>query len=269
MASSLSDLAGALSAPIGTKQVECAKHGAYESTGTKFTIGKGREVWTPCPACKVDAEHERVAEIARAAAASKIAEMEAMLATTAIPARFIGRSFDNYQVTCEGQAKALARCKHFVENFEQLAARGQSMVFSGDVGTGKSHLAAAILQALLPAHVGVYVTVSDLFRMVRDTWRQGSTKSETQVLAELADIPLLVIDEVGLQRNTAEDHNLFFDIIDRRYRDKRPTILMTNEDKDGLKACVGDRVFDRLRETSRWVSFDWKSSRPQARKDFE
>lgn len=265
----IGEIVGKLSEDIGSSEKTCAKHGAYTSAGTRIKIGKGKEIWTPCPGCRLDADAERIAEIARAAAASKSAELEAMLRQTAIPSRFIGRTFDNYQVTCDGQARALAMCREYAENFERHGARGASLIFSGGVGTGKSHLAAAILQAIIPGHIGAYLTVNDLFRMVRDTWRAGSTKSESQVLAELAALPLLVIDEVGVQRSNTEDHNLLFDIMDRRYRDRRSSILLTNEDKAGLAACVGDRVFDRLRETARWISFDWPSSRVQARKDFE
>lgn len=258
-----------LSEDIGQRESQCTKHGAYTSTGTRIKIGKGREIWTTCPGCRVDADKQQEQEVEAASAAAKSAELESMLRQTAIPARFIGRSFENYQVGCDGQAKALGMCREYAKEFDRHVTRGTSLIFSGDVGTGKSHLAAAILQAILPAHIGAYATVGDLFRMVRDTWRPGSTKSESQVLAELSSLPLLVIDEVGLQRNNAEDHNLLFDIMDRRYRDRRASILLTNEDKDGLARCVGDRVFDRLRETARWISFDWPSSRAQARKDFE
>jgi DNA replication protein DnaC len=47
-----------------------------------------------------------------------------------------------------------------------------------------------------------------------------------------------------------------------------PTILLTNQAKLGFKEFIGERSYDRLTETSRWVSFDWASYRPQARKDF-
>jgi DNA replication protein DnaC len=47
----------------------------------------------------------------------------------------------------------------------------------------------------------------------------------------------------------------------------RPTILLTNQDKAGLKTFIGERAFDRLTETSRWIPFDWASYRLQARKE--
>ena len=55
--------------------------------------------------------------------------------------------------------------------------------------------------------------------------------------------------------------------MDRRYREMRPTILMTNLDKAEFKNAIGERVYDRLTEVGRWVKFDWESFRPEARKE--
>jgi DNA replication protein DnaC len=52
-----------------------------------------------------------------------------------------------------------------------------------------------------------------------------------------------------------------FDVINRRYRDLHPTILLSNLDRDGLRAYLGERSFDRLREGGIVVPFDWESYR--------
>ena len=268
MATSISDLL--LQTPIGSKELQCGKHGAYQSSGIKFTTGRGREIWTSCPECKTEADEAAKREILTAKADAQTARIQEMIQRTAIPARFIGRSFDNYQASTPEQLKALAICRHFVETFDERAAKkGYSLIFSGEPGTGKSHLAAAILQALLPRHVGAYMTFSEMIRLIRDTWGAAATKSETQVIAELAGLPLLVIDEIGVQRGSVDEHNLFFEIMDRRYRDQRPSILMTNQDAAGFKLYAGDRVYDRMTEIAKWVSFEWPSFRRQAKKEFE
>ena len=111
------------------------------------------------------------------------------------------------------------------------------------------------------------MTCMDLIRAVRDTWRRDSEKTETQVLSYLERLDLLVIDEVGVQYGTDGEITILFDVLDRRYREVRPTILLTNQDKDGFKKFIGERTFDRLSETCRWVPFDWASFRPQARRE--
>jgi DNA replication protein DnaC len=117
----------------------------------------------------------------------------------------------------------------------------------------------------MPRHCSLYVTCMGLIRAVRATWSRDSQRTEVDVLDEFGTVELLVIDEVGVQSGTDNEQSLIFDVLDRRYRDMRPSILLTNQDKAGFRGFVGDRVFDRLTETGRWVSFDWGSYRTKAR----
>jgi DNA replication protein DnaC len=107
-----------------------------------------------------------------------------------------------------------------------------------------------------------------LIRRVRATWRRDSERTEEDVLAMLASVDLLVIDEIGVQYGTEGEQTILFEVLDRRYCDMRPTILLTNQGKDGFRDYIGARSFDRLTETARWVSFDWASYRAQARREF-
>jgi DNA replication protein DnaC len=245
----------------------CPNHGPYTSTGTRYTVGKGREIWSPCPECARErAESEREsAEIAKQQRARE--QLEEMLGRAAIPVRFIGRTFENYHADTAGQRAALTAARDYAENFERHARSGESLLMLGKAGTGKSHLASAILQAIMPAHCGLYSTAADVIEMVRETWRRDSEKSQGRVLHTLSTVPLLVLDEIGVQYGTESEQNTLFQIIDRRYRDRRPLILMANLQPTELQALLGDRVYDRLREVSKVLTFDWDSFRPQARKD--
>lgn len=254
----------AMREPLGERDVDCADHGAYTSTGTKY-MGF-REVWTPCPDCEEariagERKHESEQRAERAAAL-----LQASIGEAAIPARFIGRSLENFIATTEGQERALSIARDYLENFDAHAKRGAGLILSGMPGTGKSHLATAILQALMPEKVGLYITCMSVIRMVRGTWRKDSEQSEAQVLDLLGGVPLLVLDEIGVQYGTDGEQTILFDVLDRRYRDMQPTIFLTNQDAKGLAQFIGERTFDRLREVSRWVAFDWESYRPQARK---
>ena len=249
--------------PLGERPKECPDHGAYASSGVRY-LGT-REVWTPCPDCqeaslaaKRHAEAQEQAERARA-------HLEVMLGQAAIPKRFTARSLDNFNAATPEQTHALSVARAYAANFAAHAERGDSLVFSGLPGTGKSHLATAIQQEIMPRHCSLYATCGDLIRAVRATWGRDSERSEVDVLGEFGAVELLVIDEVGVMGGTDNEKALIFEILDRRYRDLRPTILLTNLAKDGFRAYVGDRVFDRLTETARWVSFDWASYRPTAR----
>ncbi|MCM5682914.1 ATP-binding protein [Schlegelella sp. S2-27] len=255
-----------LRADLGEKERVCEKHGPFKSAGLKILLGRGREIWTECPAC---VEERHAAE--RKAEAEQRAEFErrrlaGMLETAAIPKRFQGRGFDSFVADTDGKRHALKVAQDYAEGFGEHLRRGDGLIFAGLPGTGKSHLAGAILQSLLPEHVGLYVTCMGLIRSIRGTWRRESERTEADLLREFGDCPLLVIDEVGVQYGTDGEQTILFDIIDRRYRDTMPTILLTNQDKAGFKEFIGERSYDRLIETSRWVPFDWESYRPIARK---
>jgi DNA replication protein DnaC len=259
--------AGALYAVLEPRGAICPSHGGYTSKGTRYTIGKGREVWSPCPECASEQEDAKREAVESEKLAREKIRMEEMLGRAAIPVRFIGRSFDNYRADTPAQRAALTAARDYAENFSHHAHSGESLLMLGKAGTGKSHLATAILQAIMPAHCGMYSTASDVIEMVRETWRRDSEQSQAKVLRLLSSVPLLVIDEVGVQYGTESEQNTLFQIIDRRYRDRRPTILMANLQPSELQTLLGDRIFDRLREVSKVVAFEWESYRPQARKE--
>lgn len=243
----------------------CPEHGPYTAAGTRYTVGRGREIWTPCPECSEIRRIEEGEAIEAARLAREKARVEEMLGRAAIPVRFIGRSFDNYRADTPPQRAALTAARDYAENFGRHAHSGESLLMLGKAGTGKSHLASAILQAIMPVHCGLYTTAADVIEMVRETWRRDSEKSQARVLHLLSTVPLLVIDEVGVQYGTESEQNTLFQIIDRRYRDRRPVILMANLQPTELQALLGDRIFDRLREVSKVVTFEWDSYRPLAR----
>lgn len=255
---------GPLREDLGTEQRVCETHGAFDSIGARY-MGK-REIWSSCPVCAEESAAAKRNGADEVEADRKRASIEEMMTQTCIPRRFIGRSFDSFIAETPEKKRALDICLAFSTRFEKVLKGGHSLVLSGGVGTGKSHLAGAILQGILPRHVGVYVTMLDLIRLLRETWRTGATHSESEVLSRLAGVPLLVVDEVGLQYGTDGERTLFADIMDRRYRNLMPVILLTNLTVQEFKETVGDRVHDRLSEMATWVVFDWPSHRPVARK---
>ena len=248
---------------LGQREIQCPQHGAYTSTGTRYF--QRTVVWTPCPECEKERLAARQRRQAQELAQQQRAQLENMLGQAQIPARFIGRTFDNFEADTPEKQKALATVREFADNFEGHLRSGASLALLGKPGTGKSHLAAAVLQAIMPTHCGLYVTCMQVVRAVRGTWRRDSERSESDVYAQLAEVPLLVLDEVGVQYGTEGEQTILFEVLDRRYRDMMPTMLLANQNLDGLKHFLGERVYDRLTETARVVMFGWDSYRKQAR----
>jgi DNA replication protein DnaC len=251
--------------PLGEQRRECEKHGEYLSSGVRY-FGR-REIWTQCPDCTAEEESARLKAEAERKATEAQQRMESLLEQACIPQRFIGRTFDRFNAETPAQQSALQIVRGYSDSFSQHLRKGTGLILSGLPGTGKSHLAGAVLQAILPEHCGLYVTCLGLIRMVRSTWRKDNETSEAEVMRTLSNVPLLVIDEIGVQYGTEGEQTILFELLDERYRNLRPTILLTNQDKNGLKQFLGERTYDRLTETCRWVPFDWESYRPTARRE--
>lgn len=249
---------------LGVRPASCPSHGAFESTGRR--LGR-REVWTTCPTCAVEQQvAEREAQAA-AQAALIAKQREEAIGAACIPLRFRSLNFSTYVAVTPEQRAALARVRDYAERFSELAPQGRGLVLAGKPGTGKTHLAAALALALVDSGAWVqYVTCMGLIRMVRETWARDAERTERQVVKLLGQqIDLLLIDEVGVQYGTESEQHILFEILDKRYAEMRPTVLISNQDKAGFTALIGERLADRLRQTHDWIAFDWPSYRKQAR----
>ena len=242
-----------------TRDASCPEHGAY--TSTNF-IGR---VWSRCPGCDAEESAKRQELEAEQRRQREEDRHKRQLDAVRIPERFSRCTFDSFIADTDGKRHAASVLRDYAERFDEHRKAGASLVLSGRPGTGKSHLTGAVLRALCDRSVR-YITCMDMIRAVRDTWRKDSERSESQLLDYLESLDLLAIDELGMQYGTDGEQTIIFDVLDRRYREMRPVILLTNQDRDGLKTFVGERVFDRLRETARWVAFDWDSYRGQMRR---
>jgi DNA replication protein DnaC len=85
--------------------------------------------------------------------------------------------------------------------------------------------------------------------------------NEVDMLDDFARASLLVIDEIGVGFGSEAEQVQLFDIIDARYKHRRPTILLSNLPAKDLKTALGERAYDRLREGSQILVCQWGSYR--------
>jgi DNA replication protein DnaC len=248
-----------MDASLEVKSATCEVHGDYETKAAKL-LGKIVH-WSDCPECSAIVRTKREAEQARIESEERQRRLESRLNQAGIPLRYRSKDFASYIADTDGKEKACAVAMEFAANFKKHSENGTFLVFSGKPGTGKSHLAIAIAQEVMTGGTALYTSAIDAVRMIRDTWKRESAKTESQVLDMLASIDLLILDEIGVQYGTEAEQVSLFDIIDKRYRDMRPTILLTNLGTSDMKKFLGDRSYDRLREGGIWIKFDWDSQR--------
>lgn len=254
-------------APGGTdeRQALCDKHGAYGRT----SIG-GR--WTRCPGCLKDLDDaEEAAEKAAILAAhardeSVRREQERLqrLADAGIPARYLGLGFADFETPTANHLHTQTVARDYVEAFAEHRSSGRGLVLAGSLGTGKTMTACLVLQALHEQYIVRYETAATLVRAIRGTWAREAECSEREIFSKLRRFDLLVVDEMGTQAPTESAQQLLAEVLDMRYLDKRPVLIVTNETQAGLRQYLGERPFDRLVETCRWVPFQWPSYRTRA-----
>ncbi len=182
--------------------------------------------------------------------------------------KFKSCSFESFVVSNEGQSKALAYSKRYEETFSEQLKTGKGFMFVGNAGTGKNHLASSIANNLIAKKYSVLIiTISDLIKMVRDSWSKNTALSETQVMSNLASVDLLIIDEVGLQRGTDDEKLHLTKIIDKRLYSFKPTSIISNcTNSEEIKEYIGFRAYDRLKEGSLFaLEFNWDSHRGSAK----
>ena len=181
-----------------------------------------------------------------------------------IPRRFLDRTFENYSAVTAAQRQALDVCRAYADGFEDMRASGGGLLLLGGPGTGKTHLACAILAQVIHAgHTGLFLPVSGALRIIRDAYSPRGQRTETEALALLTAVDLLVLDEVGVAiGNASTRHAMLFDVLSDRYGEMRPTILIGNLTSAELERYLGERILERLMDLgSAMVPFTWSSHR--------
>ena len=158
-----------------------------------------------------------------------------------IPPRFYGASWDNWVSDTGDKQKAYDTVKS--------EAWKTNLFLCGKSGTGKTHLAMCLTK-----DGAKYRRLPDIFREVRTHF-----DSEQDIIDKYGTVKLLIIDEVGRQKFSKFEKNLFFEIIDKRWNNVLPTTLITNLTEKEFFQEYGTAILDRLRPMI--VRFNWGSKR--------
>lgn len=123
---------------------------------------------------------------------------------------------------------------------------GKMIVMVGKRGVGKTRLAAEIIREGC-AYTGRYVTAMELFLRIRHSYT-GDGPSELQIVTELAEAPLLVLDEIQERGNTPAEDRILTHLFDLRYGARMPVIAIGNLEPGSLIESLGSSIASRLNE---------------------
>lgn len=235
----------------GCKTKICKKHGEYTSNELVFS---GRTITQGCPVCFE--ENEKLYKEALNYKKNDLIEK------SSIPKRFLSSSFGNFKTGNEEKKLiALRLCKKYTSNFKALKSRGTGLILAGGVGTGKTHLACSIGLDLIGRGYKILFSSSyDALRRIKDTY--SSNTSESVVLKKYTECDLLIFDEIGVEYGSDTDKTLIYKIINSRYEEVLPTLIISNLSPKELEIYLGQRTFDRLIDGGGpTITFKWESYR--------
>lgn len=247
----------------------CSEHGDVDRTEVEQFDGSMQV--RECKKCQWNALHLSSAgsEAHQQAMALVAAErLNSALIGSGITLRFAESTLDNYRVEGNQPAgRALGICKAYVEQFAEHYQAGRSLILTGNLGTGKTHLASGMVRAVITQHraSALIVSAAEIIRVFKSTMGRSTTYTDRDLLSELAGFDFLVIDEVGAQAGTPYELGLLHEVIDRRYQLVLPTVLVSNLPARDLSNYIGDRALDRMRQNGGLaVGFTWESMRATA-----
>jgi len=142
-------------------------------------------------------------------------------------------------------------------------ARAENIVFIGETGVGKTGLATGILlKALQNGYRGIFLKAQELFD---EMYASLADRSSSKLLNRLSRVDVLVIDEMGYLNLRPEQTNVFFRLMEERYRHKA-TIITTNLEYEEWHNFLGnkalcDALLSRLRHQCHTVRIDGPSLR--------
>lgn len=174
-------------------------------------------------------------------------QMAKLLKNSGLGKRFQARTFEWTKLTSENE-NAVNAARKFADEFPQE----QGIMFTGPVGTGKTHLAAAIANKLIDKlYTVVFGNVTDIITLIKSSYSAKGDMSEAEIINTITNIDLLVIDDLGKEYATENTRMLLYQIINRLYENEKPVIVTTNLTADALTVKYGERgqpIVSRLTE---------------------
>jgi DNA replication protein DnaC len=185
-----------------------------------------------------------------------------------IPRRYERCTLANYHPAL-GQGTQLRAFNYAFKLVDEYPAVERGLLFTGPVGTGKTHLAAAIIRGLVEKGVPcLFYEFGALLKEIQNSYNPVSQASELTVLAPVYQAEVLVLDELGASKPTDWVRDTMMQVIGARYNERKLTIFTTNYPdarqhpaEETLEDRVGARLRSRLYEMCRTVAVEGEDYR--------
>ena len=213
----------------------------------------GKRMPVTCECMKAEERKEKEREVQE----EKLRRLDKLRGASLLGDRYKDTTFDKTDLDRPMDfQKAFKRCRDYCKIADQALEQGYGMYIYGDSGTGKTHLTACMCNELMAQmHQCLFTNFFEISKLIRSTWT-GNADSES-VIKRICEVDFLFLDDLGTEALTknGEDNWLqgqVFDIINKRYNNKKPTIFSSNYSMNQLIADRGmmAKTVDRIGEMS-------------------
>lgn len=161
-----------------------------------------------------------------------------MIENSGLPRRFRSKTFKNYE---RGENLiAYKKARSFAENFPEVK---KGLLLVGPVGTGKTHLAAAISNQLISKLYSIYFgNTTSIMSFIKSTYSKDAEMTESEAIELMTEkVDLLVIDDLGKENETENTLSVLYQIINKLYENEKLVVITTNFNSSDLARKLGER----------------------------
>ena len=159
----------------------------------------------------------------------------------------VKRTFNDFEERDKSTAQALKVAEGFAGNPSGW------VIFLGNPGTGKSHLAQGIAETIISREVGKqsapvrFINSAFLLDKLRASY-SATEESESfdRLFTSYCEHPILILEDLGMESSSPYAIERLSMILDHRYAGRMPTILTSNLTPSGLREKLNDRIADRV-----------------------
>ncbi len=194
---------------------------------------------------------EKGHSFAKECSCRKIKEARRIIEQSGISLDFRNKGFGNFNTRdvpqlVNAKGKAITYYQSF---FEIEHTRNNSIMFCGQVGSGKTHLGTAICSNLMSQNVAViYMPYRNAVTKIKQTLTNNSAYDRE--MSRYTQARVLYIDDFLKGRITESDVNIIYEIVNYRYMNNLPIIVSTEKFLDDLIAfdeAIGSRIIEMCR----------------------
>ena len=213
----------------------------------------GKRMPVVCECMKEAERKEKEREVQQ----DKLRQIDRLRGASLLGDRYKDTTFDKTDLNRpEDFQKAFQRCRKYCQIPDQALEHGYGMYIYGDSGTGKTHLTACMCNELMSQlKQCLFTNFFEISKLIQSTWN-GNDDSAV-IIKRICDVDFLFLDDLGTEILTkgGEDNWLqgqVFDIINKRYNNKKPTIFSSNYSMNELIKDRGmmKKTVDRIGEMS-------------------